>query len=88
MRSRSLPSPSLVAITTFLLSTYLSLVTAHTVITYPGYRGNNLVKNGTTVQSNGLGGGPDNTFPYGMQWMYPCECPPVGAGKAASKSSD
>jgi hypothetical protein len=28
---------------------------AHTVITYPGYRGNNLHLNGTVQQSNGLG---------------------------------
>ncbi|TVY59447.1 hypothetical protein LCER1_G000034 [Lachnellula cervina] len=33
-------------------------VTAHTVITYPGWRGDNLITN--------------DTFPYGMQWMYPC----------------
>ena len=36
-----------------------AVVSAHTVITYPGWRGNNLVTN--------------HTFPYGMQWMYPCE---------------
>jgi len=35
-----------------------ALASAHTVITYPGWRGNNLVTN--------------ETFPYGMQWMYPC----------------
>jgi len=35
-----------------------ALVDAHTVITYPGWRGDNLVTN--------------DTFPYGMQWMYPC----------------
>ena len=34
-------------------------VDAHTVLTYPGWRGDNLVTN--------------DTFPYGMQWMYPCE---------------
>ncbi|KAK2625941.1 hypothetical protein QTJ16_005253 [Diplocarpon rosae] len=33
-------------------------VHAHTVITYPGWRGDNLITN--------------ETFPYGMQWMYPC----------------
>ncbi|KAE8442762.1 hypothetical protein EG329_002850 [Mollisiaceae sp. DMI_Dod_QoI] len=33
-------------------------VHAHTVITYPGWRGNNLIQN--------------ETFPYGMQWSYPC----------------
>ena len=45
-------------------STILSLalavatVNAHIVLTYPGSRGNNLITN--------------DTFPYGMQWMYPC----------------
>jgi hypothetical protein len=37
----------------------VGLVEAHTVITYPGWRGDNLITN--------------DTFPYGMQWMYPCE---------------
>jgi hypothetical protein len=37
----------------------LGLVEAHTIITYPGWRGDNLITN--------------DTFPYGMQWMYPCE---------------
>jgi len=36
----------------------LGLGDAHTVMTYPGWRGDNLVTN--------------DTFPYGMQWMYPC----------------
>ncbi|KAK1574386.1 uncharacterized protein LY79DRAFT_523993 [Colletotrichum navitas] len=31
---------------------------AHIVISYPGWRGNNLITN--------------ETFPYGMQWTYPC----------------
>ncbi|EJT68391.1 hypothetical protein GGTG_14029 [Gaeumannomyces tritici R3-111a-1] len=35
-----------------------ALTAAHIVITYPGWRGNNLITN--------------ETFPYGMQWMYPC----------------
>lgn len=35
---------------------------AHTVITYPGWRGDNLITN--------------DTFPYGMQWMYPCTSSP------------
>lgn len=35
-----------------------ALASAHTIITYPGWRGNNLITNAT--------------FPYGMQWMYPC----------------
>lgn len=37
----------------------LGMVDAHIVMTYPGWRGDNLVTNAT--------------FPYGMQWMYPCE---------------
>jgi len=35
-----------------------SLVEAHTVLVYPGWRGDNLITN--------------STWPYGMQWMYPC----------------
>lgn len=31
---------------------------AHIVISYPGWRGNNLITN--------------DSFPYGMQWTYPC----------------
>lgn len=31
---------------------------AHTVITYPGWRGDNLITNAS--------------WPFGMQWMYPC----------------
>ncbi|KKA31068.1 hypothetical protein TD95_002566 [Thielaviopsis punctulata] len=34
------------------------LAAAHIVLSYPGTRGNNLITN--------------DTFPYGMQWMYPC----------------
>lgn len=36
-----------------------TVVDAHTVIVYPGWRGNNLITN--------------DTFPYAMQWMYPCK---------------
>lgn len=32
---------------------------AHIVMSYPGWRGNNLITN--------------ETYPYGMQWEYPCE---------------
>ncbi|KAM4060981.1 GPI anchored protein [Hirsutella rhossiliensis] len=35
-----------------------TLASAHSVITYPGWRGNNLITN--------------ETYPYGMQWIYPC----------------
>ncbi len=34
------------------------LAAAHTIITYPGWRGDNLITNAS--------------FPFGMQWMYPC----------------
>ncbi|MCJ1358300.1 MAG: hypothetical protein MMC33_008299 [Icmadophila ericetorum] len=58
-----------------LVAALFSTVSAHTVITYPGWRGDNLHTNGTDenfVDSGGLGMGPNNSFPYGMQWMYPC----------------
>lgn len=61
-----------------LLSAFLCLVDAHTVIVYPGWRGNNLHSNGTVEQTNGLAAayGPDDDqsilHPYGMQWEYPC----------------
>jgi hypothetical protein len=54
---------------------------AHTVIVYPGWRGNNLQTNGTfpdgSVPPGSLGQNWDQeaggyNFPYGMQWMYPC----------------
>lgn len=34
------------------------MASAHIVISYPGWRGNNLITN--------------ETYPFGMQWMYPC----------------
>ena len=45
----------------FLLVTLalVAVASAHSVITYPGWRGNNLIQN--------------ETFPYGMQWIYPCK---------------
>lgn len=57
------------------LLSFLSLVSAHTVITYPGWRGNNLHSNGTVEETSGLGTYGDKDaylWPYGMQWMYPC----------------
>ncbi|EGY19664.1 hypothetical protein VD0002_g3967 [Verticillium dahliae] len=36
---------------------------AHIVISYPGWRGNNLITN--------------ETFPYGMQWTFPCGGTPL-----------
>ncbi|OAG44277.1 hypothetical protein AYO21_01273 [Fonsecaea monophora] len=66
--------------TALTLLSLVSLISAHTVITYPGWRGDNLVSNGTTVETNGLGQyaigdsveQQDYLYPYGMQWMYPC----------------
>lgn len=46
----------------------VSWVAAHTVITYPGWRGDNLITNGTIGEDDYS----DHAFPYGMQWMYPC----------------
>ncbi|KAK2592441.1 hypothetical protein QQS21_009857 [Conoideocrella luteorostrata] len=37
---------------------FAALTAGHSVISYPGWRGNSLIQN--------------ETFPYGMQWMYPC----------------
>lgn len=40
------------------LLAFMANAAAHIVITYPGTRGHNLVTN--------------DTFPYGMQFEYPC----------------
>ncbi|KAJ8116591.1 hypothetical protein ONZ43_g4411 [Nemania bipapillata] len=42
----------------FLATTAATIASAHTIITYPGWRGNNLHTN--------------TEWPYGMQWSYPC----------------
>lgn len=49
---------------------------AHTVIVYPGWRGDNLHANGSVADTMGLQPGGENMdlWPYGMQWTYPCEC--------------
>ncbi|KAK4982458.1 hypothetical protein LTR66_009262 [Elasticomyces elasticus] len=63
------------------------LAAAHTVISYPGYRGNNLVSNGTVPALNpnsiGIDYSPNGTvsFPYGMQWMYPCGGMPLSRNR-------
>ena len=54
----------------------LGLAHSHTVIVYPGYRGNNLHTNGTVEEADGLGVASVNDsyiFPYGMMWNYPCK---------------
>ena len=63
----------------FALGVVVSLaafVYAHTVITYPGWRGDNLGMSGTIESTNGLGADYENgslVYPYGEQWIYPCE---------------
>ncbi|KAF2205935.1 hypothetical protein GQ43DRAFT_427590 [Delitschia confertaspora ATCC 74209] len=59
-----------------------ALTAAHTVIVYPGWRGNNIHTNGTVAEDDpsiipgslGITHYENGTvgFPYGMQWMYPC----------------
>lgn len=41
-----------------IVSAWPNLAAGHVVITYPGWRGNNLARN--------------DAFPFGMQWSYPC----------------
>ncbi len=60
-----------------ILSLLTSLVSTHTIITYPGWRGDNLHTNGTTEETDGLVVAPARNgsgllHPYGMQWEYPC----------------
>lgn len=68
-------SPSLFIVATCLAS----LVSSHTVITYPGWRGDNLHTTGNVTDTNGLGAATNDSlpggiaYPYGMQWIYPCE---------------
>ena len=75
------PSTDIDAAMYGLLATLLLAATGavrgHMVITYPGWRGDNLLSNGTLPEFNtdAIGvtyedGAP--TFPYGMQWIYPC----------------
>jgi hypothetical protein len=57
----------------------ISIAHAHTVITYPGWRGNNLHTNGTVPEHNPSALGIDYSdngtvsFPWGQQWIYPCK---------------
>ena len=60
---------------------YVALARAHSVITYPLWRGNNLHTNGSdpVFAPENIGieqfGNDSYGFPYGMQWMYPCMLP-------------
>lgn len=64
------------ALAFLIFSLFATIARAHTVITYPGWRGDNLHTNGTVYDTDGLGAGGDNSsglyYPYGMQWQYPC----------------
>ncbi|KAJ5833394.1 hypothetical protein N7474_001705 [Penicillium riverlandense] len=69
-----------------LLLLCLGLADAHTIITYPGYRGNNLHSNGTVQATNGLGVAYDPKngtymYPYGMEWIYPCGGMPTSTNR-------
>lgn len=69
---------NLTALVVLVLAAIVGVSRAHTVITYPGWRGNNLHTNGTLPQDdpNTVGINFENdtlSFPYGMQWMYPCK---------------
>ncbi|KAH9874210.1 hypothetical protein IAQ61_004839 [Plenodomus lingam] len=69
-----------------------SLASAHTVIVYPGWRGNNIRTNGTVSDTDpsivpgslGMNYHQDTEsygFPYGMQWMYPCGGMPMSQNR-------
>ncbi|EEH33032.1 hypothetical protein PAAG_04085 [Paracoccidioides lutzii Pb01] len=66
-----------------LITFFASSVTAHTVITYPGWRGNNLHSTGnmSSLQGMAIARSPNNEsellYPLGMQWAYPCGGMPV-----------
>ncbi|SLM34896.1 hypothetical protein EPUS_04916 [Lasallia pustulata] len=76
--SRSLLAAAAICLSSFFAS---SLVSAHTVITYPGWRGDNLHTNGSVEDTDGLGVGSNNSYPYGMQWMYPCGGMPLSTNR-------
>ncbi|KAF1988924.1 hypothetical protein K402DRAFT_391626 [Aulographum hederae CBS 113979] len=65
------------------IATTWSFASAHTVITYPGWRGNTLHSSG---QINGMGQRWNETtdnwdFPYGQQWIYPCGGMPTSTNR-------
>lgn len=64
-----LPISQLVVIS----SALASLVRAHTILTYPGWRGDNLLSSGVV----GVDDDTTGNFPYGRQWMYPCGGMPI-----------
>ncbi|KAI1875116.1 uncharacterized protein JN550_002545 [Neoarthrinium moseri] len=67
-----------------LVSALLVVVQSHVVITYPGWRGNNLISNGSGDGASGLGvdyTGSGLVYPYGMQWIYPCGGLPIASNR-------
>ena len=75
-----------------------TLASSHTVIVYPGWRGDNIHTNGTvsptdpSIPPGSLGITYNNEteqygFPYGMQWMYPCKLsfPPFPANPVSKQ---
>ncbi|KAI1324841.1 hypothetical protein F5Y16DRAFT_401967 [Xylariaceae sp. FL0255] len=57
------------------LAVVISVIRAHVVVTYPGWRGDNLQLSGTVEGTNGAGVGISSgelVYPYGMQFIYPC----------------
>ncbi|EAW12746.1 copper acquisition factor BIM1-like domain-containing protein [Aspergillus clavatus NRRL 1] len=63
---------------------WAGLAHTHTVITYPGYRGNNLQTNSTVEEAGGLGAAYINNsmvYPYGMEWIYPCGGMPTSTNR-------
>ncbi|GAM82147.1 hypothetical protein ANO11243_001260 [Dothideomycetidae sp. 11243] len=60
-----------------LLETLVCLATSHTVLTYPGWRGDTLHTTGIPPADNPSTLGVDYVngtyqFPYGQEWIYPC----------------
>lgn len=78
---------------TSLLSALAALFTissAHLVVTYPGWRGDNLKDSGKlqdgSIPQDGLGVRYNNQsqeleYPYGMQWIYPCGGMPTSTNR-------
>lgn len=72
-----------------LSSLFATIVQSHTILTYPGWRGNNLHTNGTVEETDGLvaqvasNATKQNEFvyPYGMQWAYPCGGMPMSQNR-------
>ncbi|MCJ1466710.1 hypothetical protein MMC07_005330 [Pseudocyphellaria aurata] len=84
-------SSSSLAIVATCLAAFSSMVSSHTVITYPGWRGDNLHTTGNVTDEDfpsgaglgvGLGKGENNlTYPFGMQWIYPCGGMPISRNR-------